>query len=616
MPLVEALEAEGLSIWWDAHIGGGTNWRRDIEEHLNAAKCVLVVWTRRSVGPAGEFVRDEAGQAKKMGTYLPVLFDAVELPLGFREVQAISLKGWHGDPRDKRFVALAEAIQDRISGKHESRHLAHIASPRVSRRTLVAGGIGIGAIGIAATGGWLFMKPGSADAKRIAVMPFANLSGDPNQAYFADGIAEELRSALTRAGMQVIGRTSSDGVKDLDTKAAAAKLGVANVLTGSVRRSPQTIRIDAQLVSGSDGVERWAQTYDRAPGDAIKIQTDIAESVASSLRLALGAGGKSALTLGGTADSAAQDLVLQSRNLLSRASGPPALLKCIAFADAAIARDPNYADAYIVRAFALYALAVNFTTDAAQAITQVDQAADSANRALAIAPKLGPAHGAFALVEASRLRFPEALQQTRQALALSPNDPTVLGFANLYLPYLGAANEALQNADRFIALDPLNPSAFRRKAEALLVLGQYPQSIAAARKSLQLAPTGYNSHIFIGQSLLLMGRARDALPEFEAMPADDPFRISGEALVQARTGNPSGADQKLEQLRRQAGTTASYQYAQILAQLGQKDQSFAELNNAVASKDAGLIYLKADRFLDPLRSDPRYAALIEKLRFP
>ena len=152
-------------------------------------------------------------------------------------------------------------------------------------------------------------------ATRIAVMPFANLSGDPAQAYFSDGIAEELRGALSRIGLEVIGRTSSDAVRELDAKKAADKLGVAHILTGSVRRSPETIRIGAQLVGGDDGVERWAQSYDRAPGDTIKIQTDIAASVAEALSVALGMAARAALTLGGTSDSAAQDLFLKAEAL-------------------------------------------------------------------------------------------------------------------------------------------------------------------------------------------------------------------------------------------------------------------------------------------------------------
>ena len=108
LPLISALEAEGFTVWWDTHIGGGTHWREDIQDHLDAAKCVIVAWTKRSVGHEGHFVRDEATRAQRREVYLPIRLDAVEPPLGFGEVQAISLKGWHGDRSDPRFLALAE----------------------------------------------------------------------------------------------------------------------------------------------------------------------------------------------------------------------------------------------------------------------------------------------------------------------------------------------------------------------------------------------------------------------------------------------------------------------------------------------------------------------------
>jgi serine/threonine-protein kinase len=307
------------------------------------------------VGPAGDFVRDEASRARKRGSYLPISLDAVEPPLGFGEIQAISLKGWQGDRSDPRFLALADAVRQCVSGERVIRRLPDLRRG-VSRRVIFAGGISIGAVTVAGVGGGLLLRHAPADAKRIAVLPFANLSDDPAQAYFSDGIAEELRSALARIGMQVIGRTSSDAVKDIDAKIAGAQLGVPNVLTGSVRRSSETIRVDTQLVSAADGVERWAQTYDRAPGDAIKIQTDIAQSVAKALSLALGQVGRAALTLGGTADAAAQDLILKSRKLSLDSTDAEILRRRVGLAEAAIARDPKYAEAYVEKADALYYL--------------------------------------------------------------------------------------------------------------------------------------------------------------------------------------------------------------------------------------------------------------------
>src|SRR5213075_2631488 len=174
-PLVAALEAEGFSVWWDANIGGGTNWQKDIEQHLDSARCVHVAWTKRSVGDDGHFVRDEARRAQRRGVYLPVCLDAVDPPLGFGEIQALPLKGWKGDRADPRFQAVVNAVRNRVSGEQVSHGHAHFHQPPLSRRAAIAGGAGVAAVA-AAGGGWLLFKPSAANAKRIAVMPFANLS--------------------------------------------------------------------------------------------------------------------------------------------------------------------------------------------------------------------------------------------------------------------------------------------------------------------------------------------------------------------------------------------------------------------------------------------------------
>lgn len=612
-PLVVALEAEGFTVWWDAHIGGGANWRQDIQENLDAAKCVIVAWSKRSVGQDGNFVRDEASRAQRRGVYLPVRLDPVDPPLGFGEVQALSLKGWKGDRSDPRFRAVADAVRSRITGEHIAPAAARIAEPRVSRRAVLAGGAGAAAL--AAAGGWVLLKPTPANAKRIAVLPFANLSADPQQAYFSEGVAEELRSALSRIGLEVIGRTSSDAVKDLDAKAAAAKLGVGNILTGSVRRSPEMIRINAQLVGGSDGVERWAQSYDRAPGDAIKIQTDIATNVAQALSIALGQAARAAISLGSTADSVAQDLLLQSKQVGRDATGAEIIRKSLALAEAAIARDPNYADAHVEKAIALTALAQNYPANRDEAADQIADSEAAARRAIALAPRLGSAYAALSLIELSSLNFESSLRYTKQALALSPEDPNVLVNAPT-LAWFGHGQEALRLADRLVALDPLAPRSYRYKAEVLKVLRHYPQTIEACRKELELAPSRSNAHIIIGDALTLSGQHVKAKAEYRAVPADNPFGLTGEALVAARTRDAAGAQQALARMKQLFGAAASYQYAEIYAQLGDKDRAFAELDNAVQAKDPGLVYVKLDPFLDPIRGDPRYAALLRRLNFP
>ena len=616
-PLIAALEAEGFSVWWDAHIGGGTNWRRDIEEHLDAAKCVVVAWTKRSVGPKGEFVRDEAGQAKMRGTYLPVRFDAVDLPLGFREVQAISFKGWHGDRADPHFRALADAVRERITGQHSEHLPVRHTQPQVSRRAVIGGGA-VAAVTIGGIGAWYLLKPTAAAASAtIAVLPFANLSGDPAQAYFSDGIADEIRSALARlGGLTVIGSTSSEAVRNDDAKTAARKLGAANLLTGNVRQSPSTIRVTAELIEGRTGVDRWTQNYDRAPGDSIKIQTDIAQNVASALKGALGLGARAALTLGGTADSIAQDLVLQSRKLGQEANTAESLRRRIALADAAIARDRNYADAYVEKASAHSGLSINFATTSAEVADQLAQADAAARKAVALAPRLGAAHAALASVALSRIDFPSVLRETREALARSPQEPDVIALGSRNLGWLSSAEEGMRLADAGIALDPLNARFYRYKCEALNYLRRYPQAIEAARKALALAPELRTVHGFMGDALLLLGRAAEAKTEYQAIGLDSPFYWLRLALLTARTGDRAGAERRIGQLRQQFGATYSCELGQIYAQLGDGNRAFAELNNAIAAKDSGLALLKVDPFLDPIRSDPRYAAVVRSLHFP
>ncbi len=609
--LVAALEAEGFSIWWDAHIGGGANWREDIQEHLDAAKCVIVAWSKRSVGREGNFVRDEATRAQRRGVYLPIRLDSVEPPLGFGEVQAIQFKGWKGDRTDERYRALLEAVRKCRSGEGPgySGGLIH-EPPKLSRRAAIAGGVAAAAA--AAAGGWVLLKPARADAKRIAVLPFADMSGAPDQAYFAQGIAEELRGALSRIGLQVIGRASSEAVQELDTKAAAKKLGVANILTGSVRRSPQTVRISAQLVEGSDGVERWAQSYDRAPGDEIKIQTDIATHVAQELAVALGAAGKAALKLGSTTDAAAHDLYLRARAQLY-AANPEALHQALGLLDAAIARDSNYANAWQLKASVFERLANTGTVDLPATLAE---GAAAAKQAIQIEPRMALGHVVLAQIEADRLNFPVALQSMRRGLALAPNDIVVVSNSSGFMQWFGDPRKAVGLADRAVSLDPLKAINHQRRAEVLMSARQYEQSIAASRRALELDPKLSSPPTEIAFCLILMNRSGEAKATYANVPPDDPFRLTGEAILAGRSRDFSAMERILAGMRQRFGDSASFQYAEVYAQGRNPDRAFGELNKALAVRDPGLQTLRTDPFLDPIRGDRRYSDLLQRLNFP
>ena len=615
LPLVKALEAEGLDVWWDAHIGTGADWREEIQQHLDAARCVIVAWSQRSVGPEGHFVRDEASRAKRRGSYVPIRLDDVEPPLGFGEVQAPLFSGWKGKRTDPRFVALVNAVKAHLTGEEPVDRGAAVAETKVSRRTIIAGSVGV--LAVAGVGGWALLKPGGAAASnRIAVMSFSNLSSDPEQAYFSEGIAEELRGALSRIGMQVIGKASSDAVKDLPTPDAAAKLGVANILTGSVRRSPETIRIGAQLINGKDGVEKWAQNYDRAPGDTIKIQTDIAAQVANALSIALGAVKRAALTLGGTANASAQDLYLQAEALNKSADSVKAYQKLTALYDAALAADPSYGNAHLGKASSLAGSAALYATSPGQVAEMLGGAEVSAKRAASLMPGSGKPAAVFADVSTFRLDFVATVRNIELALAAEPNDSFVLLKASGNLPWLGNGVRALALADRSINLDPLNPTAHVNRGLCLYALRRYTEAIDAFNEALAIAPQLNFPRQFASQSLILLGRPGDARAVLAKMPVDNAYAQTGEAILAARGGNRAGAEAGIAKIRAVLGDTDSYQYGQIFTQLDDADRAFAAFDKAVKVRDPGLLQFKRDPFLDPIRHDPRYAALLTRLKFP
>lgn len=611
-PLVEALEAEGFTVWWDAQIGGGTNWQEDIEQHLDAAKCVVVAWSKRSVGHDGHFVRDEARRAQRRGAYVPVCLDGVEPPLGFGEIQALSLKGWKGDRSDPRFQAVASAVRGRISGEEVAHARVHFHQPRVSRRAVVAGGAGVAAVA-AAGGGWLLLKPTAANAKRIAVLPFANLSGVQDQAYFAEGIAEELRSALSRIGLQVIGRASSDAVKDMDTKAAASKLGVANILTGSVRRSPQMLRINAQMVGGSDGVEHWAQSYDRPPGDAIKIQTDIATNVARALSIELGKAVRAGRSIGGTDNPEAQDFLLQAMAGRGRDDSEKGTLATIALFDRAIALDPNYAEAHAAKSQYVELWASQFATSVTEKERAVSQATQSAERAIAIAPRMSLGYGALAGIHQDQLQLKRSLSDFQRAEALPGAEIVTLASYALVLSQSRRQVQALSMIERATRLDPLNPLAPELQSWILFWDHRYGDSLAAARRALELEPERLRSKAFAGNALLMLGRTDEGLREFQKLPASDYRRLVGEAAIAARVGRRQDALKAIPAIERRYGDAAYYQFAQVYAQAGLLSEGVEALETAWAKRDPGVASIQVDPFLDPLRKDRRVSTIAARV---
>ncbi|HEY7006226.1 MAG TPA: TIR domain-containing protein [Sphingomicrobium sp.] len=614
-PLVEALQADGFSVWWDEQIGGGTAWRQSIEAELNAAKCVIVVWSKRSVGAEGTFVQDEATRAQQRHVYVPVTIDKVHLPLGFGETQALPLTGWHGDRADPHYQAVLTAVARNVGAKRRRASAVPVPRSGVDRRTAIAGGAAAAAA-VAGVGAWALLKPGSAEASNsIAVLPFANLSGDPAQAYFSDGIAEELRSALARlAGLRVVGRTSSEAVRDQDAETAAKKLGVVNILTGSVRKSPAVVRVGAQLIDGRTGLERWSESYDRAPGDAIKIQTDIAENVAQALSIALGGSG-STLTIGGTSNAEAHNLVLQADEAMGRATKEDSD-RAIQLVTEALRIDPNYADAYARKAIFLIRRSNAYSSGREELARYRAAAAPLARKALELAPKSARAHMAMGTIYQNDFNIGAAWSEFRRGRQLAPGDAAVLSRYSYFVSRLGDQAESLRTADKVLELEPLDPDSYANRVGALLDARRYQDAVDFAEETKRKSPDLFQDPLLLGICLIMAGKLPEAKTQFELSNPDKWERLTGEALIFARMRDGAGVQRKVQRMEELFGEAASYQYAEIYAQTGERERALSAIEAAWTVRDAGLISIKVDPLLDPLRGEPRFEAIVRRMNFP
>lgn len=608
VPIVSALEKAGHSVWWDRRIPGGAEYQTEIESAVQQADAVVVLWSARSIKSA--WVRDEAAEGRDQGKLVPVLLEPVKPPMGFRQYQTIDLSDRRRASGETHRNELLRAIA-KISAAASSTAVSPspvVPKQGIDRRALLAGGA-VATAAVAGIGAWALLKPKSGGASdSIAVLPFENLSGDPAEAYFAAGIAGEIRNILTRiAGLKVAGSTSSEAVRKDDAQTAAKKLGVLNILTGNVRQTPSTIRISAELIDGRTGLAKWSQNYDRAPGDVIKIQTDIAEKVTRALAVALGASARKALAAE-TGNVTAQTLAFQARDL-SWQFTVPAFQRSLQLIDQAISLDPNYGRAYALKAFFTSNLAALTATTQAELTRRRAQALQFAKTAVSKAPDLPIARSGLGFAYALTLQVVKSLREHEIAISLPGGEPDVMRNYGYAMNSSGKHDVALRYVDDALALDPLNAGSHTAHASVLFKARRYEEVVRYSLKLKQESPELFKVPYLLGHALLMLGRTKEA-----AVALGD--NISGQALLAARTGKRDLALAKLAELRQRDGDMANFYYAQIYAQVGDKEAAFAALDRAWEVRDASLLDVKVNAYLDPLRSDPRYTALERKVGYP
>jgi TolB-like protein/tetratricopeptide (TPR) repeat protein/predicted Ser/Thr protein kinase len=459
-------------------------------------------------------------------------------------------------------------------------------------------------------------------AHSMAVLPFTNLSGDPTQEYLSDGVSEELINALSHIeALQVSARTSSFSFKgkNADIGTIARKLNVAAVLEGSLRRSGDTVRITAQLIDTVNGYHIWSQNYDRDLRDNLALQTDIATAVAQEMRVRLLGDEAARIEVGGTHNSEAYDAYLRGMQIEVTVQDTASARRALAAFDQAIALDPNFAAAHTHRARALRNLA-NFSTDPNAVQDLYATARQAAERAVALAPDSADAHMALGwhVLVNGYLDFTRAAPEIDRAMALAPGSASVLDSYAGFQGIVGHRDLSLAAMRHAIRLDPQNSRYREHFLHALTMARRFEDVLAAVQDAKALHAEGHYAGLFSFQSYLALGRPELASQTCEspATPLDQDDRHLCLALAYHALGKIKQATAELEELKALEGDVDAALYAAIYAQWGDPAAALAWLATAERVNKASLATIKVDWMFDPIRDQPQFQALVQRLKFP
>jgi TolB-like protein/DNA-binding winged helix-turn-helix (wHTH) protein/Flp pilus assembly protein TadD len=458
-------------------------------------------------------------------------------------------------------------------------------------------------------------KARSLNSTSIAVLPFTDISPAKDQEYFSDGLAEQLINDLAKvSGLKVVGRSSAfqfEG-KDEDVRDVGRKLGVGNVLEGTVRREGNHVRITAELTKADDGFQLWSQTYDREIDDIFAVQDEIARAATAALQVKLlrGNGQPVAPDLR-SANPGAYQAFLQAEYFSAQGPSKEELGKALAYTDTAIKLDEGYAPAWALRASVENMMAESGVIDPPVGFRE---ASDDAERAITLDPNLASAYLALAGTQFSwDWDWDAAATSITKAAALEPGSVEVLRIRAYRARILGNLDQAIKLYEQVVALDPLSANSYSGLGYLLYVAGRYDQAHAALQKALDLNPQAPYVHLTLDKILLAEGRPQQALEEIEKEPSDWK-KFTGQALTYHSLGREQDSDAALAALIGKYHALAPYQIAQVYAYRGDTDKSFAWLEHAYELRDPGLPEIKSNPLLKNLHHDPRYPEFLKKMR--
>ena len=640
--ICDALRAAGVQVWLDkSELRSGDAWDAQIKKRIQeCALFIPVISAHTNARSEGYFrgewnlaIRRLMNMAQDAAFLVPVVIDDTReanarVPEEFLQAQWTWLPGGE---TSAEFAQRVRVLSER--GFPATRSVgappAREHSPTVpKKRSAVIGAALAATLLILGAGAWWYLngareKPAPQTTNNfappphsVAVLAFLNLSGDPKDEYFSDGLSEELLNTLVRIEkLRVAARTSSFSFKgkSVDIPTVGRQLNVGAVLEGSVRKVGEKVRITAQLIDAITGYHLWSQNFDREFKDIIALQSEIAMAVAGALEIKLLANAKDVQTPGGTQNPKALDAFLRGR-AGERIQDLKNLRLALAALDEAVALDPDFANALAFRGDVLAQIAVSAPGDAEEVRRQVEDAQRSVRRAAAMAPDSGFVFRYLGRVLLNTTSDYAAIDAAlRRAMLLEPGKAEALiGYSN-FAVLMGRA-DALPAIERAKALDPLSKSVL-----ANLGMAQYySRRYADARASLLEAKKGWDNDVtldWLALTELADGKPAAALPYCER----DLTTWSNQvclAVAYQMLGRQKDANAMLKKLQDELGDGAAYQYAQIHAQWGRQAEAMKWLEKAVELDDPGLSSLKVDPMLDPLRKIGRFQEIVAGQNFP
>jgi adenylate cyclase len=452
--------------------------------------------------------------------------------------------------------------------------------------------------------------------KSVAVLPFVNMSSDKENEYFSDGITEDLITALSKvSGLHVAARTSSFAFKGKNEpiESIGAQLHVGAVLEGSVAKAGNQVRITAQLINVADGYHLWSDSYDRELQDIFAIRSQVARTVAKALQVTLAAGEQQRLEQKPTEDLEAYQLYLKGRHAAATFADWG---NAMHYLQQAIARDPNYALAYLGLAY-YYGYVVDYPMSGSEALPRAREAAE---KALQLDPSLAEAHVSLGVWHWWYDRdHAAARREIQTALAMQPELASTHELNGWYLVGIGQVDEGLAAARRAVELDPLSSETNAFLGLDLYLARRYDEAIRQLRTTISTDPDYWYAHMWLGRAYGHTGRFSEEIAELRTAQqlegSGSPEIESALGRAYADAGDRAQATKVLEHLRQRMHDefiSASF-VANLHIGLGQVDDAFAALAQTETEHSYYVGFWKVDPDLDPLRSDPRFTELLKKV---